>query len=180
MAKEEYDNLKGEAYIELVTMHQSRVYSYILSLVPRFSDADDLIQKTWKTVWEKFDEYERGTDFLSWAIKIANYKMLEFWRADKKHGGIRFNERLIKEIELDARKYAEDPNMYLPHLYDCIKKLNKEDLKLVQLKYYQNLKVKEISARFGKSFSFVYKNLTRIYEVLQVCVRRSMLLEEQL
>lgn len=179
MVHEKFDNLRSEKYVELIVAHQSRVYSYILSLVPNFSNADDIMQRTWKTVWEKFDGYEPDTDFLSWAIKIANFKVLEHWRSEKKHAGIRFNERVIQEIERDARKYAEDANKYLPHLNDCIKKLNKTDLKIIQMKYYQNFKVKDISQRFGKSIFTIYKNLVRIYEVLQVCVRRSMLLEEK-
>ncbi len=179
MENKEFENSKTEAYVNLITLHQARIYSYILSMVPHFSDADDLMQKTCKVIWEKFDDYQQGTDFLSWAIKIANFKIYEYWRAEKKRSSIHFNEALIHEIESDARHYAEDSNRYLPYLYECIKKLNKEDLKLIRLKYYRNLKAKEISARFGKSVFTIYKNLSRIYQALQACVRRSEIREEK-
>jgi RNA polymerase sigma-70 factor, ECF subfamily len=156
-----------------------QVYSYILSMVPNFSNADDLMQKTCETIWEKFDTYCPGTDFLAWSIAIANFKMKEFWKSEKRHSGVIFDDDLLQQIERDARVCVENPNIYLGPLQECIKKLSKQDFTMIKMKYYQKLEVQEIAARFDKSIYTIYKHLSRIYNVLSSCIRRSILLEKR-
>ncbi|HML75389.1 MAG TPA: sigma-70 family RNA polymerase sigma factor [Anaerohalosphaeraceae bacterium] len=179
MANENYTTSKTGRFVELITLHQSQIYAYIISLVPNFSNADDLLQKTCKTLWEKFEEYQPGTDFLAWAIVVANFKIREFWRTQKRNSGIKFNDKLLAEIEQDAQARSEDSNKYISYLNDCIQKLNETDFKIIKMKYFQNLKAQEIAVRFGISVFTIYKYLSRIHDVLYGCVTRSMLLEEK-
>src|SRR5689334_3693597 len=50
---------------------QSRLYGYIHSLARDLNDADDLFQQTALIMWKKFDGYDRGRSFFSWACGIA-------------------------------------------------------------------------------------------------------------
>ena len=63
--KLEKENVKIEAFVSLFASHQARIYSFILSRIPNFSEADDVMQETSKMMWIKFDEFERGTDFVA-------------------------------------------------------------------------------------------------------------------
>jgi hypothetical protein len=42
-------------------------------MVPYAAEADDIFQETAATIWEKFSEYEQGTDFKNWALTIARF-----------------------------------------------------------------------------------------------------------
>ena len=70
-------------FVQLLTQNERRLYAYILSLVPRWADADDILQETNLRLWEEFDKYLRNTDFASWAMRVAFFQVLTF---RKRHG----------------------------------------------------------------------------------------------
>ena len=53
-------------------------------LIANHNDADDIMQETTIVMYEKFDSFEKGSDFLSWANTIAKYKTLEFLKKRKR------------------------------------------------------------------------------------------------
>jgi RNA polymerase sigma-70 factor (ECF subfamily) len=59
-------NIDGREFIRLLTANQSRIYAYIVSLVPNFNDADDIMQETTTMMWERKEDFESGTDFVAW------------------------------------------------------------------------------------------------------------------
>lgn len=48
--------------------NQMRIYAFILSLVHNYEDADDLMQETANTMWQKYPDCQPIKDFLSWGI----------------------------------------------------------------------------------------------------------------
>ncbi|WP_414660671.1 sigma-70 family RNA polymerase sigma factor [Horticoccus sp. 23ND18S-11] len=70
----------GEAFTRLLLQHQKRIAGLIFSLVPRGADADDAMQETCAVLWRKFGEFEPGTDFRAWALRIARFQMLNHYR----------------------------------------------------------------------------------------------------
>jgi RNA polymerase sigma-70 factor (ECF subfamily) len=61
--------------VGLLSRHQRKIFAYLYTLVPNRADADDLLQETCLTIYEKFDEFEDGTDFVAWANRIAWWKV---------------------------------------------------------------------------------------------------------
>ncbi len=172
------NNLKVNQFVELLTSHQSRIHSYVLSLVPNFSDADDIMQETSKMMWNRFQDFEIGTDFLAWGMKIAYYRVLEYRRNHKRNKMIRFSDEMVQALENDARSRQDRSREYITSLRDCIRKLSGKDKDLVTLRYDHNLKVKEIARRLGRSVQSVYQNLARVHDLLLSCVQRSTAQEE--
>jgi RNA polymerase sigma-70 factor (ECF subfamily) len=60
-------------FVTLWSHHARRVHAYILTLVHNVADADDLLQETGATLWEKYHEFEPGTDFGAWAARTTYY-----------------------------------------------------------------------------------------------------------
>jgi RNA polymerase sigma-70 factor (ECF subfamily) len=52
-------------FVQLFAQSSRRIYAYIRTLVPNQADAEDVFQETSKVLWEKFADYEIGTDFCS-------------------------------------------------------------------------------------------------------------------
>ena len=67
-----------EEFTRLVRLHTSQVLAYIDSLLLNRSDAEDLFQETCLVLWQKFDEFGPGTNFLAWALRVADYKVMNF------------------------------------------------------------------------------------------------------
>ena len=59
----------------LMTQHQRRIFSYIYTLVPSRSDAEDILQETSLVICEKFSDFKIGTDFAAWACQIAYWEV---------------------------------------------------------------------------------------------------------
>ena len=167
------DNLEVNQFVELLTSHQSRIQSYILSLVPNFNDAEDIMQETSKMMWNKFKEFEIGTNFMAWSMKIAFYRVMEYRRNNKKNQVIHFDHDLINEINQAAQLRQDRSLDHLNFLQNCVKKLPRKDRQLLIWRYDQNLAIKEIAGRLDHSVQSVYQKLARIYDMLLMCVQRT-------
>ena len=66
-------------FSELLREGRGRVFGYLLALVQNLADAEDLYQQTALLLWEKFDQYQPGTDFGSWATTVAALHGAEFF-----------------------------------------------------------------------------------------------------
>src|SRR5882757_3613228 len=78
-------------FATLLRESRSRVFGYLLALVQNLSDAEDLYQHTALVLWEKFDQYEAGTDFGTWATSVAHFSALNFLRRQSRRRNL-FND----------------------------------------------------------------------------------------
>ena len=72
------ENTQHDRFMRLFVEHQPRVYGYIRSLLFQKADADDVMQETAALLWKKFDEYEAGTHFDRWAMRVAFHQTRYF------------------------------------------------------------------------------------------------------
>ena len=72
------DSNRYEEFVSLVRLYTSQVLAYINALLLNRNDAEDLFQETCLVLWQKFDEFQPGTNFLAWALRIADYKVMNF------------------------------------------------------------------------------------------------------
>lgn len=61
-------------FLRLYSRHHYRIPAYIYTLVPHRADAEDLLQETSIILWEKFEQFDPGSDFLAWACQVAFWK----------------------------------------------------------------------------------------------------------
>jgi RNA polymerase sigma-70 factor, ECF subfamily len=171
---------KVKEFVSLLTSQQARIYSYILSFAPNFNDADDILQDTTKCMWEKFDDFTPGTDFLAWAKRIAYLLVMDYYRAKKKTSAFYYDEQLIEKLDQNSQKLSDSSRDYQAHLKDCLKKLKQPDRKLLQLRYFENHKTKELALRFGCSVQYVYRNVSRIHQLLLACIQKQLIPRDSL
>ena len=83
--------------VQLLMKYQRRIFAYVHTLVPSRSDAEDILQEACVTICEKFDQFELGTNFYSWACQIAFWKV----RAARKKfatSKVLFNQEVMEVI----------------------------------------------------------------------------------
>ena len=158
-------------FVSLLTSNQGKINSYILTLVPNYSDCADIMQETTKKMWDKFSEFEIGTDFLSWGLSIAHYRVLEYRRKQKKSKQVGLSDDVLERLSVAAKKSQDKSNEYASFLKKCFTLLNDIDKQIILLRYHENLKVKEIAERVGKSVQSIYRNISRIHDSLLRCVK---------
>lgn len=56
---------RHQEFVQLFSRDSWRLYRYILSAVLNHSDAEDILQNTSVVLWNKFDSFEPGSNFLA-------------------------------------------------------------------------------------------------------------------
>lgn len=159
-------------FLDLYSKTQARLYAFILMLVHSNHDADEIFQETSILLWEKFDQYQEGTNFGVWATAIAKFQVFEYMRNRKKEKD-RFSQ-LIEAISNVAVSESENIDKRLNALQKCLYKLDRISRLLLTSRYKQNISVKELAQRKGISAGAMYRKLTRIFNALRKCVNLSL------
>ncbi len=166
-------NDKIDLFVRLLSRYQGQIYSYILSLVGNCSDSDDLLQETCSKLWDLFDRYEPGTDFLRWSLRIAHYRVLEYRKQAKGRRKILYTDEFIQQLSEPVPEKFSKTGEYLEKLKICLEKLSPHESSIITMRYHENQSVREIAARINKSVRNVYFILTRIQHSLLRCIESS-------
>ena len=148
------------AISQLIDRHSNRVRDYIRMMVKDHDLADDILQETFIKAVQVIDDgrYADTGKFLSWMLRIAHNKVIDYFRSQKSAktvnesesgynvlGTLRFadssvEDRLISEqIALDVRRLVD----HLPE----------EQREVVMLRYYSGLSFQEIAEQTNVSIN---------------------------
>ena len=164
-------------FMKLLVANQARIFVYILSLVPRKNDAEDVLQETLTEMWNKFDDYTEGTNFSAWGTTIARYKVFNY---RKKHwnNDVIFDERLAEMIEEKVEQKLGVATDYFTALKSCAEKLSSRDAELLKMRYEEGMTCKNIGKIFGITHQGVSKAMARIHAILLRCIRMTLRAQE--
>jgi RNA polymerase sigma-70 factor, ECF subfamily len=167
-----------EQFVRLLAAHERRLNAYILTLVPNWSDAEEIAQEVKVRLWQQFADYDSTRDFGVWSRAVAYYFVLTY----RQHKGRRphtlahdvleaVSEQVAAQAcELDARHEA---------LAACLAKLTAVQRDLVMRWYSGGETSRQIAASLGRSFEAARKSILRIRNRLADCVRRTLRKEEE-
>ena len=170
---DQIDQDKVQSFLQLHTASQHRIYGFIMSLVSNWADSDDVYQETLSVLWKKFDEFVPGTNFLSWAFKIAHFQVLSY-RAKKKIHRKYFSQAVVEKLSEVANSSASDSDLPRQALRKCVKKLPEQEKHLLALRYEDGATIKKIAQRIQRSVNTLYKTYSRIHVQLFNCIRKQL------
>jgi RNA polymerase sigma-70 factor, ECF subfamily len=160
-------------FVGLWNASSRQVYAFILSLLANWADADEAFQETARVLWERFSEFRPGSDFTSWACRIAYLRAMEL-RRRKQRGPLAFSDAFVDTLEYDFVKHAEMFNARHAALIKCSEKLSARDRDLLQRRYKEGGTTANTAAEVNRSINAVYKALNRIHESLFHCIERAL------
>jgi RNA polymerase sigma-70 factor, ECF subfamily len=160
-------------FIRLLTAHERLVYGYILSMVPNWADADEILQETNIRLWEEFDKFELGTNFAAWALRVAHFQVLT-WRKRVGRSRLVFDQKVVDALAEERYWTDEVFEARQQALGDCVSKLPVRSRELLQHCYSDGGKIKDVAARLQRSPAAVYKALERIRLDLHACIQRKL------
>jgi RNA polymerase sigma-70 factor (ECF subfamily) len=163
---------RNDLFVGLFSSNYSRIMSFIYTLVPNASDADDIMQEAAKVMWEKFDQFEIGTNFVSWAVTIAKYQVLSY--RQKYNAKVPLNSHLIETLSEESKSPLARENERLDALRNCVKKLNPKDKKLVFYRFEKRVTAQVLSKQIGVAMNTIYRNESRVLALLLNCVRKTL------
>jgi RNA polymerase sigma-70 factor, ECF subfamily len=173
MNEQERHNL----FSSLLARHQSELYAYVYAILRNWGDTDDVFQSACLALWRKFDVFQPGSSFLSWARQVMQFEVRRFLR--QKRSPAYAAQELVDEldrtaVEVQGHRGERD----LAALERCRQKLNVADAGLLELHYVQELGSREIADRLQRSQASVCHSLKRIRRWLFECIRLELAQED--
>lgn len=162
----------GNEFARLLVTYDREMLRYIMALIPRRDDAEEILQRAALVLWERFEEFDQEREFLPWALRVCYFEVLNF-RKEKARSRLVFSEEVMgllvqsrteQQALLDQRRSA---------LSGCLAKLSDEDRRLLERRYTDSATIQSLSEECGKTAKSLYRRLDRVRELVLKCVERS-------
>jgi RNA polymerase sigma-70 factor (ECF subfamily) len=171
------DTSRAKQFLEVSAPCQRRLYAYIVLLVGDTTAAHDILQDTNLVLWQKFDEFQLGTNFLGYAKEVARYRVLRYRQIHSRDAVLL--EPAALEL-LAAAATQENPQAdgdYREALAGCVGKLSDADAELIRRRYEPGFQVRDFARRVGRSENALSQSLVRIRRLLRLCIERNLAIE---
>jgi RNA polymerase sigma-70 factor (ECF subfamily) len=158
-------------FVGLITANHPRLLGYCLSLLGRRHDAEDVLQKASLTMWQKFDSFTTGTDFLAWGATICFYEAKNFQRLAAR-SPLSFDDRLLAVLaaeRLDDLRYHDER---VAALDACLAEVPEKDRALLEAAYIAQTGIARMAAQLGRAPQTLYNRLNTLRRKLAACVER--------
>lgn len=138
-----------EAFKQLLDLYQERLYWHIRKLVITHDNANDVLQETFIRIYKSLSKFKQQSSLHTWMYKIAYNESIRFIENNKKkyHASIDdISEQYLEDLMEDAFFEGNEIQIKLQRI---LLKLPDKQRQIFQLKYYDELKFKEIEAITG-------------------------------
>ncbi|SEL44751.1 RNA polymerase sigma-70 factor, ECF subfamily [Aquimarina amphilecti] len=135
----------NNAFTKLVSMYKQRLYWHIRNMIKNHDDTDDILQNVFIKVYKNISKFKGDSKLYSWMYRIATNESITFLNQKAKKYNIsneELQQQLIENLEADV--YFEGDEIQLK-LQKAIALLPQKQQQVFNMKYFQELKYKEIS-----------------------------------
>ena len=157
-----------EAFLKEFASQHDRLFAYLFSLLPHRPDAEDVFQRTSLILWQKFDQWERGTDFLAWACGVAFYEARNFIRVASRDR-LRFSDALLDTLAKERAATLRRRDDRVAALQECLQKLGRNERELLEKAYVDEESIRELARRDGQAAQTLYNRLNLVRKRLLQC-----------
>jgi RNA polymerase sigma-70 factor (ECF subfamily) len=157
-------------FFALFTQHARQLYRYIRTLVPNHADAEDAFQDASAVLWQKFDEYQAGSNFMAWASQVARWCVVN-QRRRQRRGGSHRSDEFFDSVADESFRMFDALEAQHRALADCYQRLSDGDRQLVDQRYREGESVKQLAGKVGRPLRAMYRQLDRIHTALLNCIQ---------
>jgi RNA polymerase sigma-70 factor (ECF subfamily) len=165
-----------QRFLSLFLRSEREVFRYVAALVPNVADAEDIVQQTALTLWEKFDAYDPSQPFTPWACRFALNKTRQWIERHQKWRAL-LDGDLAGELARRREEMRPEIESRLRRLEGCLGGLPDDQRALVEGYYYRREDIAQLARQSGRTTTATYKALQRIRQSLQSCIERAPELE---
>jgi len=167
------DSSRTAEFVQHFSRSAQRLYAYVLTMTGHDPAADDVFQEVCKLAWEKFDQFQPGTDFLAWTCRIAFFCVMNH-RRKKSKAPLPFSDAFFNAIDAELVEMASTSDARMRALADCYGKLSQRDRDLIDRRYAPDATTRQVAEQIGRPLSTVYRMLDRVHTALMRCVERTL------
>jgi RNA polymerase sigma-70 factor, ECF subfamily len=162
-----------DSYRELVVLYIPEIRAYISSRIFDPSTIDDLVQETLITAYWNLKQFDMKKNFGAWIQGIAKNKFREYLRSckSKKQSIFHNSVPLIQCLDRRETQHNHNPEL-LDQLNECISKLSKNYIELLEKRYMEKISVQQIAEDRKTTVSAISNVLYNLKKQLKLCLRR--------
>ncbi|MFK7788257.1 MAG: sigma-70 family RNA polymerase sigma factor [Phycisphaeraceae bacterium] len=158
-----------ERFTAALVANQPAIMGFVRTMLPRTSDAEDVLQKTCLIAWQKFDQFDPATKFSTWACQIAYFEVKNFLRTRARDRHV-FSDAVLEALADEGPGEADHLADERVALADCVEALKPDERELLRRCYHSDATVAQIAEMLSRSANSVYKQLNRIRRRLLACI----------
>lgn len=161
-----------QRFLSLFLRSEREIFRYVAALVPNVADAEDIVQQTALSLWEKFDSYDPNQPFTPWACRFALNKTKQ-WLERRQRWQALLEKGLAEELAQRREELRPEIETRLKHLEGCLNKLLSEQRSIVEGYYYRRNSVEKLAQETDRTVAAAYKTLQRVRQALQRCIEEA-------
>lgn len=164
----------AHAFERLYRSTSAKLFGICLRVVKQRSDAEDVLQDVYTTIWRKANQYDAArASAITWLAMMARTKSIDRLRA----GG---NER--NSVAIDLVEDLRDPNPSAfasaeasdqsRQLDACLDELETQRRNLIRIAFFEGATYEELAARSGSPLGTIKSWIRRGLLRLKACLER--------
>ncbi len=155
------------AVSELYNSHVDRIYQYVRYRTGDDPTAEDITAEVFLHAIESLSSYnDQGVPFIAWLYRIAQARVVDFWRSSKRRQTSPLDDPLLQDGLLVT---DDDINVdFLQHesLWSALQQLTDDQQNVIVLKFMQGLDNAEVAQVLGKTEGAIKALQRRALETL--------------
>ncbi len=159
----------------LVREHADMLTVFLTSVLHNRSDVDDLFQETMVVAWRRLDDFDETRAFGPWLRGIAKKLVLAHHR---KRAGCALESAALDRVDSRLGQLSARPGdtweEKLQVLRACVDSLPEHYRKVVELRYFRQQAVRQVSEVLEVSNAAVKKRLQRARSLVLDCIQRKL------
>lgn len=167
------DTEKHQQFAQRLVRSQDMVFRYIVSLVPRRADAEEVFQQTCLTLWENWENYDPALDFFPWACGFAHNHVRNF-RRKMENRQVLLEDAVVEQLHQRSLDRQQQRNERQDALRECLEKLAAGQRAMIESYYGGYQSIQQIAHSQAATPNAVYKTLRRIRMALHECISQRM------
>jgi RNA polymerase sigma-70 factor (ECF subfamily) len=166
-------NSRRDSFARVFAQHQSWLYAFVVTLVGKISDAEEVFQDVCVVLWSEHESFDLATDFRRWASAVARNRVLGY-RTKQQREARRLSDVAVELVAATMLEKADLLEERRLALHGCLGKLVDSDRRLVSLCYSESGDAfRAVAEQLNRSVNTLYKQLQRIRRTLRECVDRT-------
>ncbi len=145
------------------------IRAYVRSVTHGHRETDDVIQEIWQVACRKISEYDTSRPFRGWIMGIARIKLLQ-WRQSLARSREVLDPDVIESLATKAEEHCAELDLRSKFLRECIQELPAHGRNILQLKYFDGMKIADIASRTKRQTGAIEMALTRFRRILRACI----------
>ncbi|RUO69788.1 RNA polymerase subunit sigma-70 [Pseudidiomarina sediminum] len=159
-----------QAWLHLVKRYEGLVYNYALRMSGNRDDALDLMQDVFLSLFRNLASWRGESSFKNWLMKIAHYRCIEHFRSRRNFADEHDFDQQESHLDWHDPEAVYQGQQRTQQLVQAMQALPLEQRLVVELKFFQHLRLKDISEQLEVPLNTVKSRLYKAVERLQQLV----------